>query len=148
MHSRALHKAWSCLVKVSPFKPFSGREAFSPPEFPGYPRKQMTRSQTPVVTPMLAILTAHQGLLSSSACRLSTFHWSLHNQLYPMTTTIHISGLYTDPPFLIHLASNSRHRVCPQVSLLPYWLGFWQVGLAPNCGTHPLGNINQFHLNT
>ena len=55
------------------------REAFSPPEFPDYPFEQMTRSQTPVVTPMLAILTAHQGLLSSSACRLSTFHYGLHH---------------------------------------------------------------------
>ena len=59
MYSRALHIAWSCLAKVAPIKPFSGKEAFSSPEFPGYPRKQMTRSQTPVVTPMLALLTAH-----------------------------------------------------------------------------------------
>ena len=46
-----------------------------------------------------------------------------------MTTTIHISGLYTDPPSLILLASDSHHWACPQVSLLPCWLGFWQVGL-------------------
>ena len=31
----------------------------------------------------------------------------------------HISGLYTDLLFLIHLASDSRRRACPQVSLLP-----------------------------
>ena len=50
------------------------REAFGSPEFPDYPSEQMTRSQTPVVTPTLAILTAHQGLLSSSLSTLSTFH--------------------------------------------------------------------------
>ena len=63
-----------------------------------------------------------------------------------MTTTIHISGLYTDPPFLIHLASDLHHWFCPQASLLPCWLGFRQMGLAPYNGTHPLGNINQFHV--
>jgi len=62
------------------------------------------------------------------------------------TTTIHISGLYTDPPFLIHLASDLHHWFCPQASLLPCWLGFRQMGLAPYNGTHPLANINQFHV--
>ncbi len=60
-----------------------------------------------------------------------------------MTTTIHFSGLYTDPPFLIHLASDSRCRVYPQVSLLPCRPDFRQMGLVP-LDTHPLGNTNQF----
>ncbi len=62
-----------------------------------------------------------------------------------MTTTLHFSGLNTNPVFLFHLASNSRYRVCPQDSLLPCRLDFRQVGLVP-LNTHPLGNINQFHL--
>ncbi len=61
-----------------------------------------------------------------------------------MTTTIHFSGLDTDPLFLIHLASDSRYRVYPQVSLLPCRLDFRQMGLV-SCDTHPLGNTNQFH---
>jgi len=62
-----------------------------------------------------------------------------------MTTTIHFSGLNTDPLFLIHLASDSRCRVYPQVSLLPCRLDFRQMGLV-SIDTHPLGNTNQFHL--
>ena len=61
-----------------------------------------------------------------------------------MTTTLHFSGLNTDPAFLIHLASDSRHRVCPQVSLLPCRPDFRQVGIE-RFGSHPLGNTNQFH---
>ena len=61
-----------------------------------------------------------------------------------MTTIIHFSGLNTDPVSLIHLASDLRLRVCLQVSLLPCWLNFGQMGLGP-VGPHPLGNTNQFH---
>ena len=61
-----------------------------------------------------------------------------------MTTTIHFSGLNTDPLFLIHLASDSRYRVYPQVSLLPCRPDFRQMGLV-STDTHPLGNTNQFH---
>ena len=50
--------------------------------------------------------------------RLSPKLWD-----YPMSTTIHVSGLNTDPASLIHLASDSRYRADPQVSLLPCWLG-------------------------
>ena len=62
-----------------------------------------------------------------------------------MTTTIHFSGLNTYPAFLIHLASDSRYRVYPQVSLLPCWLGVRQMGLVSLSVTHPLGNTCQFH---
>jgi len=44
---------------------------------------------------------------------------------------------------LFHLASDARYRVCPQVSLLPCWLSFRQVGLEP-FGSHPLGNNSLF----
>ena len=62
-----------------------------------------------------------------------------------MTTTIHFSGLNTYPAFLIHLASDSRYWVGPQISLLPCWISFKQVGLVSLSVTHPLGNTCQFH---
>ncbi len=46
-----------------------------------------------------------------------------------MTTTIHISGLNTQPASLIHPASDSCLQVCPRTSLLTWWLTFSQVGL-------------------
>jgi len=101
----------------------------------------MTRPQTPVVSWSLAI--ALPGLLPSAS--IKTVGVPRPEAVYPMTTTIHFSGLNTDPAFLIHLASNSRYRVCPQVSLLPCRLSFGRVGLGP-CNPHPLGNISQFHL--
>ena len=59
-------------------------------------------------------------------------------------TTIAFSGLYTEPAFLIHLASDSRYRAYPQTSLLTCRLGFGQMGLASIADTHPLVRINQF----
>ena len=50
-------------------------------------------------------------------------------KVIPMTTTIHISGLNTQPASLIHPASDSRLRFCPRTSLLTWWLTFGQVGL-------------------
>jgi hypothetical protein len=62
-----------------------------------------------------------------------------------LTTTLHISGLNTEPAFLIHLASNSRYRVCSQASLLTCWLGFSQVGLVSfPILTHWVAIINFF----
>ena len=46
-----------------------------------------------------------------------------------MSTTIHFSGLNTEPVSLIRLASDSRYRAYPQTSLLTCWLNFSQVGL-------------------
>ncbi len=52
--SRTAHQCLEYLVKVAPL-PLFNRETFGPPEFPGYPLDQMTRSKTPVVTSMLAM---------------------------------------------------------------------------------------------
>ena len=46
-----------------------------------------------------------------------------------MTTTIHFSGLNTQPASLIHPASDSPLRAGPRTSLLTWWLTFGQVGL-------------------
>ena len=49
---------------------------------------------------------------------------------YPFGPPLYIfRGSITQPASLIHLASDFRYRFCPQVSLLPCWLGFGQVGL-------------------
>ena len=47
-----------------------------------------------------------------------------------MTTTIHFSGLYTEPEPLFRPASYSGYPVCTWISLLSWWLTFTQVGLS------------------
>ncbi len=47
----------------------------------------------------------------------------------PVTTTIHFSGLNTQPASSIHPASDSPLRAGPRTSLLTWWLTFSQVGL-------------------
>ena len=93
----------------------------------------MPWSKTPVVTLILAL--AHEGLLPSVASRTSAFFPIPGN--YPMTTTIHFSGLNIEPVFLFRPASYSRYRVCTWISLLTWWLTFDQVGLpCLHKGTH------------
>ena len=85
----------------------------------------MPWSQTPVVSLMLAITYA--GLLPSVQWTPSAF--SHTSGIIPMTTTIHFSGLNTQPASLIHPASDSCLQFCPRTSLLTWWLTFSQVGL-------------------
>ena len=60
------------------------------------------------------------------------------------TTTIHISGLNTEPVFLLHSAPDLRYRFCLRISLLTCRLSFSQVGIGA-CLPHPLGNNIEFH---
>ena len=53
-----------------------------------------------------------------------------------MTTTIHFSGLYTEPAPLFHPASYSGYPACTWTSLLTCWLSFNQVGLSQYVITH------------
>src|SRR5262249_32695638 len=53
-------------------------------------------------------------------------------------------GSITRPASSFPPASYAHYWGCTWSSLLTCWLGFGQVGFAP-CGTHPLGNNNQFH---
>ena len=93
----------------------------------------MPWSQTPVVSLILAITYA--GLLPSAACITSAF--SHTSGIILMTTTIHFSGLDTQPASLIHPASDSPRGVCPRISLLIWWLTINQVGLeSPMILTH------------
>ncbi len=72
------------------------KETSGSPHFPSYPYEHMLWSQTPVVSCTLAM--SHTGLLPSAASIASAF--SCYAGLYK-TTTIHFSGLYTEPASLI-----------------------------------------------
>ena len=111
------------------------KETFGSPKFPGYPFRYMPWSQTPMVSCVFAI--AHTGLLPSATCRASAF--SRISRIILMTTTMHISGLNTQPVSSIHPASDSRLRVCPWISLLTRWLSFSQVGFPCNPPEAPTG---------
>jgi hypothetical protein len=86
----------------------------------------MPWSKTPVVTGALAI--SHSSLLPSGLPKAIGFTFYKTKAILK-TTIIHFSELNTEPVSLIHLASDSRYRVYPQISLLTCWLGFGQVGL-------------------
>jgi hypothetical protein len=85
---------------------FAPKETGGSPEFPGYPSERMPRSQTPVVSRLLAI--TRTGLLPSIGCIPSAL--GLVAQTYPLTTIIHFSEfndaacalafpLFRTPPF-------------------------------------------------
>ena len=128
----------------------------------------MPWSQTPVVTCTLA--KTRPGLLSSAACKASTFIPNCRD-LSHGTTIIHLSGLNTEPAISLRPASDPRYRFCPWTSLMSCWLNFAHVGLQqtqqlsagassalPNARAspaerciafamccHPLGNNIKFH---
>ena len=86
----------------------------------------MPWSKTPVVTCILAI--THTSLLPSDTLQRVGFHFAKRN-LSLRTTTIHFSGLNTEPVTSLHPASDSRLRFCPWTSLMSCWLNFTHVGL-------------------
>ncbi len=55
---------------------------------------------------------------------------SVAHRIITMTTTIHFSGLNTEPVILLRPASDSRYRVYLWTSLLTCWLVFSLVGLS------------------
>ena len=59
-----------------------------------------------------------------------------------MTTTIHFSGLNTEPVPLFRPASYSGYPVCTWISLLSWWLTFTQVGLSRYAITHWVTSTN------
>jgi len=102
------------------------KETGGSPEFPDYPCEHMPRSQTPVVSPPLAL--SRTGLLPSSQCIPSAL--GPLAQTYPLTTTIHFSEfndaacalafpLLRTPPF------GDR----TSVRLSTWWLALGRVGL-------------------
>ncbi len=110
-----------------PLTDFCARRSFGSPQFPSYPFEHMPWSKTPVVTCTLAM--THAGLLPSAKSKASAFPSSFR-ELSLRTTTIHFSGLNTEPAPLLHPAPDSRCRVYLWISLLTRWLTFRQIGLS------------------
>ena len=69
---------------------FAPKETGGSPEFPGYPSERMPRSQTPVVSRLLAITRTR--LLPSIGCIPSAL--GLVAQPYPVTTILHFSEFH------------------------------------------------------
>jgi hypothetical protein len=102
------------------------KETGGSPEFPDYPSEPMPRSQTPVVSCLLAL--AQTGWLPSEHWISSAF--SPVAQTYPLTTTLHFSGLNSAACVL----ASPPLRTPPlgdrtSVWLPAWWLAFGRVGL-------------------
>jgi hypothetical protein len=123
LHARAV---WST---GSPFSSgFAHQETNGSPKFPGYPRKHMPRSSTPVVSSTLAL--AHPGLLPSTSMTASAFPPILAvilcgKKIFPAGPRLYkFRGSITRPALLFPLASDFRYRIYPQGVLLTCWLDF------------------------
>ena len=101
-------------------------ETIGSPEFPGYPFENMPWSKTPVVS----LNSCHIEFRTAAFRLLKNVGFFLHCRIITMTTTIHFSGLNTEPAILIRPASDSRLQVYLWTSLLTCWLRFGQVGLS------------------
>jgi hypothetical protein len=116
----------------------SPKETGGSPEFPDYPFVHMPRSQTPVVSPSLAL--ARAGLLPSDHFISSAFdsvartYWS---------TIIHFSE-FNDAACVLAfpLLRTSPLGDRTSVRLPTWWLAFGRVGL--EYSSHPLGNVDMF----
>jgi hypothetical protein len=104
------------------------KETSGPPQFPSYPFENMPWPKTPVVTRKLAKSLA--SLRPSVVLHRVGFH-PAGRDLSLRTTTIHFSGLNTEPAISLHPASDLRCRFCLWISLMSCWLNFAHVGLAP-----------------
>jgi hypothetical protein len=111
------------------------------PTFPSYPCADMLRSQTPVGSCALAI--PHPGLLPSGACKPSALT-AIPLRLSCGPRLSIFRGSLTRPASSLPPASYAHCWAGTWSSLLTCWRGVRQVGLEPT-GSHPLGNINQFH---
>ncbi len=129
------------------------KETVGSPEFPSYPYECMTlRSRwcpnhSPVRSQDFCLPTAPHRRLYPAKTPIVAYACSDSDKAGAAASAclraIHVSGLNTDPATLIHLASDSRHRVYPHVSLPPCRLRFRRMGLEL-LRSHPLGNSNQF----
>ena len=116
----------------SPGPPFrvSNKERGGSPKFPSYPCACMPRSETPVVSCVLAL--PHPGLLPSGPWKPSTFPSVPSLRVILSSTTNPFRGSMTRPASLLHPASYAHCWVCTWMGLLTCWLGFGQVRLAPS----------------
>ena len=109
------------------------------PEFPDYPFVHMPRSQTPVVSCLLAL--TRTGLLPSDHFISSAL--GPVARTYPLSTIIHFSE-FNDAACVL---ASPLLRTPPlsgrtSVRLPTRWLAFGRVGLESS--SHPLGNIDMF----
>ncbi len=115
------------------------KETGGSPEFPDYPVEHMPRSQTPVVSRLLAL--AQPGQLPSTGLMVSAF--GPLARPYPLTTIIHFSGLNTAACVLaLPLLRTPSLEDRTSVRLPTWWLAFGRVGL--ESASHPLGNLDMF----
>ena len=129
------------------------KETGGSPEFPDYPSERMPRSQTPVVSRLLAL--SQTGLLPSGHWIPSAFRPVART--YPLTTTIHFSELNSAAcvlasPLLRTPSLDDR----TSVRLPTRWLAFGRVGLVGSRrrthwvamtsfkGRHPYSNVPAF----
>jgi hypothetical protein len=115
------------------------KETGGSPEFPDYPFAHMPRSQTPVVSRLLAM--AQTGLLPSRRCIGSAF--GPVARTYRLTTIIHFSEFYDAACVLaLPLLRTPLFSDRTSVRLPTWWLAFGRVGL--EYSSHPLGNFDMF----
>ena len=102
------------------------KETGGSPEFPDYPFAHMPRSQTPVVSRLLAL--ARTGLLPSRSCTPSAL--GPVARTYPVSTIIHFSG-FNDAACVLALPLLRTPPFGDRTSVrLPtWWLTFGRVGL-------------------
>jgi hypothetical protein len=99
---------------------FSRKDTFGSPKFPIYPCDVMPWSQTPVVSRLLASIAAGiAAFRTSSRRRLS----SGFLRIYPLTTTIHFTGLNTEP-------APCLPRLRTPVAGFARGFGYWPAGWA------------------
>jgi len=126
-------------MPVTPGPAVAPKETGGSPEFPGYPSEHMPRSQTPVVSRLLAM--AQTGLLPSMHWIMSAF--GPVARAYRLTTIIHFSEFndaacaLASPLLRTPLLSGRT-----SVRLPTWWLAFDRVGL--EYSSHPLGNVDMF----
>ena len=96
-----------CLCWISCYRSLH-KETFGSPQFPSYPFKYMPWSQNPG-----GVLTTRHIAFRTAAFRTNPRRRRSPPMAdYPMSTTIHFSGLNTKPVPLIHSASYLRYRFC------------------------------------
>src|SRR5690349_12053926 len=102
------------------------KETGGSPEFPDYPRAHMPRSQTPVVSRLLALSLT--GLLPSQACTWSAL--GPVTRTYPLSTIIHFSEFnYAACVLALPLLRTPPLSGRTSVRLPTWWLAFGRVGL-------------------
>ena len=124
--SRRVADARVLVVPVTLAPAVAPKETGGSPEFPDYPFVHMPRSQTPVVSRLLAL--SHTGLPPSGAVipsALDPVAWT-----YPLTTIIHFSEFNDAACALaLPLLRTPCFQSRTSVRLPTRWLAFGRVGL-------------------